>query len=293
MTKTSLITGKILERLNLAGIKPRKRLGQNFLVNERVYRRIIEEARIRPSDIVVEVGAGLGTLTDYLAGLAGKVIAIEKDKILAVYLRDRFSDNKNVTIVEDDILKFKIENLPDSQAGLKLKIYEYKLVGNIPYYLTSRLIRKVFEEWPSPKLIIFILQKEVAQRIVASPPNMSLLAVSVQYYAKPEIVSYVSKGSFWPQPKVDSAIIKLVSSDQFLASSDEAENWKLETRNFFKVVRAGFAGKRKQLSNNLAKNLNLNKSKVQEKLLLSAIAPSRRAETLTVQEWKKIAGILG
>lgn len=269
---------KISERLKQAAVKPKKNLGQNFLVNEGIYRKIIKALEIKPDDTVIEIGPGLGTLTDYLAGLAGQVIAVEKDRQLADYLREHFRNHKNVIIINEDILKSKIEKL-------KIKNYAYKLVGNIPYYLTSRLIKTIFESWPRPKIIVFMLQKEVAQRITARPPKMSLLAVSVQYYSKPEIISYVSKGSFFPTPRVDSAIVKFETRDKEQETRDKQE-W------FFRVVKAGFAGKRKQLGNNLARNLNLPKDIVESKLLSLEIDPKRRAETLTVEEWQKIAEIL-
>ncbi len=277
-TKTSLITDQIIKRLGEAGIKAKKSLGQNFLVNIGIYQKIIESAAIEPNDIVVEVGPGLGILTDMLADKAGKVIAIEKDSQLVRYLHEHFGNNKNVTIINEDILKFNPSNY-------ELRDTSYKVVGNIPYYLTSRLIRDIFERWPRPKFIIFMLQKEVAQRITASPPDMSLLGVSVQYYSKPKIISYVSRGSFYPMPKVDSAIVRLVSSTK-------SQELKIKGTNFFSIVRAGFAGKRKQLANNLARNLNLSKNIVESKLLSLGIDPRRRAETLTIEEWQKITEIL-
>lgn len=273
----TLISGEIIERLKEAGITAKKSLGQNFLVNEGIYHKIVGALEIKSSDTIVEVGPGLGTLTDYLAETGAKIIAVEKDRRLIDYLKKRFEDNPRIEIVEDDILKF-------APSSYKLPATSYKLVGNIPFYLTSHLIRTVFEEWPQPENIVLMLQKEVAQRIVAKPPKMSLLSVSVQYHSKPKIVGYVSKGSFYPQPKVDSAIIRLENR------KEKVENRK-DTEKFFKIARAGFAGKRKQLGNNLSSALKLPRQEVDAKLLLAAVAPQRRAETLTIEEWQKITKI--
>ena len=277
MRKTSLITGEILRRLEACGITAKKKLGQNFLVNEGVYRKITAALGIRPSDTIVEIGPGLGTLTDYLTA-AKRVIAIEKDSRLADYLKSRYHDNPNVQIVEGDILKF-------APRAYSLKLKAYNLVGNIPYYLTSHLLKTVFDNWPLPKLVVLTLQKEVAQRITAKPPKMNLLAVSVQYHAIAEIVAYISRGSFYPTPKVDSAIVRIrpyqrkrpTKFDSFL----------------FKAVKAGFGNKRKQLLNNLSIGLKMPKEKLITKLRSIGITPSRRAETLTLEEWQKISQIIG
>jgi 16S rRNA (adenine1518-N6/adenine1519-N6)-dimethyltransferase len=279
------ISRKIKDELDQLGIKPKKSLGQNFLVNEGVYKKIVAALEIKKDDIIVEVGPGLGTLTGYLAESKAEIVAVEKDEKLAAYLKSKLSNRKNVKIIEGDILKF-------NPGNYQLQTTNYKLVGNIPYYLSSHLIRVVFEKWPRPEKIVLMLQKEVAQRIVAKPPNMSLLAVSVQYYSKPEIVSHVSAGSFYPPPEVDSAIIKLVPSEQFTAYGENTENCKLKTVNFFKVVRAGFAGKRKQLANTLATGLKISKQEIQQKLSLIDVDPRRRAETLTIKEWQKITNFL-
>jgi 16S rRNA (adenine1518-N6/adenine1519-N6)-dimethyltransferase len=281
--KTSLITHKVMERLEEAGIQPKKSLGQNFLVNEGIYKKIVEAGQFEPSDIIVEVGPGIGILTDLLVQTGARIIAVEKDDVLAEYLKKRYSENNRIEIVHEDILKFNPQKtLPASERG------NYKLIGNIPYYLTAHLFRVIFDPsaggWPRPKTIVFTLQKEVAQRIIAKPPRMNLLAVSIQYYASPKIMSYVSKGSFYPMPKVDSAITKLESLVKDQESREESER-------FFKVVRAGFSNKRKQLANNLSSIFKLPRPEVNAKLSLAAVAPMRRAETLTIEEWQKIAKI--
>lgn len=270
-----LITGEIKKRLREAGVKPNKRLGQNFLINPGIYRKIIEAAFLKSGDMVVEVGPGLGILTELMAATGVKVIAVEKDPSLAEYLKNRYAGNTKIEIINQDILKF-------NPKSYKLPAKSYKLIGNIPYYLTSHLIKTVFENWPAPEMVIFTVQKEVAQRIVALPPKMSLLAVSVQYFAEAEIVAKVSKGSFLPVPKVDSAIVRLRTKDQRLKP-------EIETEKFFKIVKAGFAGKRKQLVNNLSAGLGLSKKEVEFRLQSLGIAAKRRAETLTVKEWQKIS----
>ncbi len=264
-----MLLNTIKKELNILGIKPKKSLGQNFLVNEGVYKKIVAALEIKKDDAIIEVGPGLGTLTGYLAESGAKIIAIEKDEKFAAYLKNKFFNRKNVKIVEGDILKF-------NPLNYSLLSTHYKLVGNIPYYLTSHLIRIIFEEWPHPEKIMLMLQKEVAQRIIAKPPNMSLLAVSVQYYAEPKIISYVSAGSFYPPPEVDSAITKF---------SEFKERDKGFSNDLFKIAKAGFSGKRKQLLNSLSGGLKKSREEIGEKLKLSNIDPKRRAETLTIDEW--------
>jgi len=255
-------------------IRPSRRLGQNFLIDEKVLRKIIEAAELSKDDIVLEVGPGIGNLTAELAKRVKKVIAIEKDQKMVEILNELLEGWKvrNVKIVKADILKFspKIYNL-------KSKIY--KVVANIPYYLTSPLIRKFVETVEvKPQLLVLMVQKEVAQRICTKPPDMSILAVSVQFYAKAEIISFVSKKSFWPQPKVDSAIIKIIPRKSALPI-------RVNPLLFFKVVRAGFSQPRKQLANNFSKKLGIDKIKVREWLLKNKIQPTQRAETLNLEDW--------
>jgi len=260
---------KLLKKYNL---RPSRRLGQNFLVDEKVLRKIIEAAELSKNDIVLEIGPGIGNLTVKLAKRVKKVVAVEKDQRMIEILKETLKDFKNVKIIKADILKFspKIYNL-------KSKIY--KVVANIPYYLTSPLIRKFVETVEvKPQLLVLMVQKEVAQRICTKPPDMSILAVSVQFYAKAEIISFVSKKSFWPQPKVDSAIIKIIPRKSALPI-------RVNPLLFFKVVRAGFSQPRKQLANNFSKKLGIDKIKVREWLLKNKIQPTQRAETLNLEDW--------
>ncbi len=270
------LLAKIKNELSQLGIKPSKSLGQNFLVNEGIYEKIVTALNIESGDTIIEVGPGLGTLTDYLAQSDANIFAIEKDRHLISHLKNHFVKFKNVRIMEGDILMVRPEDLA-------IKNNTYKLVGNIPYYITSHLLRIVFEKWPMPDIVVFMIQKEVARRIVAKPGEMSLLAASIQYYAKPEVVSYVSRGSFYPAPDVDSAIIKLTPFKE--------KNDPVFEKKYFEIIKRGFAGKRKQLQNNLVSE-TMPKEEVQQKLTSIDIDPRRRAETLSIGEWKQITNLL-
>ena len=258
--------------------RPSKGLGQNFLIDQNVLDKIIQAADIKSNNVILEVGPGLGTLTQELAKKAKKVIAIEKDKTMVEVLKETLEDFKNVQVINGDILKS--DTRPYTQKP-------YKIVANIPYYLTSPLIRKFLEEKNPPEEIILMLQKEVAKRICSKPPQMSLLAVSVQFYAEAKIISYVSKNCFWPSPKVDSAIIKIKPQ----AGSGGGQ---VGTDLFFKVVKAGFIQPRKQLVNNLttlksSNGVELTKEQVFVWLLKNNIKPSQRSETLNVSDWINLA----
>jgi len=262
-------TKELLKKYNL---HPNKRLGQNFLVEESIVEKLLEAAAIKNTDTVVEVGAGLGVITTELARRAKKVIAVEKDKNLIPILRDTTRDLENVEIVEEDILK----------TPLDFHLSGFKLVGNIPYYITAPLIRRFLEMKNAPEEMILMVQREMAQRIAAYPPDMSILAVSVQVYASAEIVSFVPKNSFWPQPDVDSAIIKIKN----IKKPD------VDMETFFKVVKSGFSSPRKQLLNNLSHGLKITRDETKKWLAAAGIDESRRAETLTVPEWIKLAQCL-
>jgi len=253
---------------------PIKRLGQNFLIDKNVLKKIVDAAELSKKDVVLEVGPGIGNLTIELAKRAKKVIAVEKDKRMVEILKERLKEEgiENVETFNEDILKF----LPSFEPKTP-----YKVVANIPYYLTSRLIRNLLEIKRKPRLIVLMVQKEVAQRICAKPPKMNLLAVSVQFYAKPEIVAFAPRSSFWPRPKVDSAILKI--------SPFKLRGQKFKKDLFFKIVKAGFCQPRKQLINSLAKGLKKNKKIIRDWLLICGISPEKRAEALSIEDWKKLA----
>lgn len=255
------------------GIRPSKAFGQNFLVNEKAFEKIIETAELSKKDLVLEIGPGIGNLTLKLAKKTKKVIAIEKDKRMCEILKNIIQSQsiKNIKLINKDILK--------TNLGI-YTLKPYKLTANLPYYITSPVIRRFLEMRNPPESMTLMIQKEVAQRICAKPNKMSLLAVSVQFYAKPKIISYISKKSFWPEPKVDSAIIKIVPLKTKFS--------KKFTEKFFKIVKAGFSHPRKQLINNLSKGLKMEKEKIKEWLLKNNVQPSQRAETLGVDEWQKL-----
>ncbi len=253
-------------------LRPNKRLGQHFLISQKVLQKIIQTAELSKNDIVLEVGPGLGVLTKQLAQKAKKVMAIEKDEKIVEILKETLKIYKNIEIIHGDILR------SDLCKGRTSDLKKYKLVANIPYYLTSPLIRLFLESKNPPQLMVLLIQKEVAQRICVQPPKMNLLAVAVQFYAQPKIISYVSKKCFWPQPKVDSAIIKIIPGRP-------AINGQKARQKFFQIVKAGFSSPRKQLANNLVQKLNLERSKIKKALTECGLNPQVRAEDLRVEDW--------
>lgn len=245
---------------------PSKRLGQNFLIDKETIRKIIKNADLKKSDTIIEVGPGFGALTFELAKKVKKLIAVEKDFNVIKILRKTTENYNNIEIIQSDILKLKL-HFKNS----------YKVVANLPFYLTAPTIRKFLEKTKKkPEQMVLVVQKEVGQRICAHPPKMNVLAISVQFYAQPKIIGYVSKKSFWPSPKVDAAIIKLKTAD---------ENLEIDKNLFFKIVKAGFSHPRKQILNNLSKSLKINKEKAKKWLLENNIMPEQRAETLEFKKW--------
>jgi len=268
---------------NIAGslkehkIRPFKGWGQNFLIDESVLSKIIKAAELKKSDAVLEIGPGSGVLTRELAERVKNMIAVEKDRKMVEILKENLKSFKNVKIIHNDILK--IENWKFIE-NCKLKIGNYKIVANLPYYIASPVIRKFLESDNPPQEMVLMVQKEVAQRICAKPPKMNLLAVSVQFYADPEIISYISKASFWPRPKVDAAIIKITPANVYRK--------QINPELFFKIIKAGFSHPRKQILNNLSKGLGLNKKTALARLKKSDIDPRKRPEALAISDWIKI-----
>ena len=287
------------------GFWKKRSLGQNFLINPHIVSRVVSAAKITKNDTIVEVGPGLGNLTQKLAEKSKKVIAIEKDSRLISILKNNLSNYGNVDIIEGDILKIDTFTLlPPTTAS-------YKIVANIPYYITSHFLRKIFVSRSkasgelAPQLVILTIQKEVAQRIMARPPHMNLLALSIQYYSTPEIISYISKNNFRPIPKVDSAIIRLISRSKASGNTDNiytsrslasgstpGEGLGGETEELFKLMRLGFSEKRKQLASVLSKKLKIDKEKILESFQKEGIAPKARAENLSLEQWQKLSKIL-
>jgi 16S rRNA (adenine1518-N6/adenine1519-N6)-dimethyltransferase len=259
-------TKNIKELLTDHSAIPQKKFGQNFLVDKGVLLRVIEVADIKNSDIVLEVGPGTGNLTRELVKSAGKVIAVEKDAKMVEILKGDFAQVKNLDVIEGDARSVVFE---------KLKNIEYKVVANIPFYLTSYLIRSFLESDNQPEEMILVIQKEVAQRICVKAPDMNLLAASVQLYAKPKIMGNIKKSCFWPMPKVDGAIIRI----------SEIKKPDVDIKLFFRILKAGFSQPRKQILNNLANGLKSDKESMEIWLLENKIKPEQRAETLDIEQW--------
>jgi 16S rRNA (adenine1518-N6/adenine1519-N6)-dimethyltransferase len=262
-------------------MQPKKSLGQNFLRDKKILDKIIEAANLKADDFILEVGPGQGVLTEELAKHTEKVVAIELDNNLIKPLKKRFAGIKNVEIIHADILKInlksQISNLAYQQAGLK----NYKVIANIPYYITSKIIRLFLESEIPPVEMILMVQKEVAERIVATPGQMSILAISVQYYAESELLFAVSRNSFDPMPEVDSAVIKI--------SNVKSQISKIESKHFFRIVKAGFSSKRKTLVNNLSNTFQLDKKVVAEMIQKIGLKPTVRAQELSIENWKKLS----
>lgn len=277
-----------LAQLAALGIRPKKGLGQHFLVDPAHRARIVAAADLSPSDIVLEVGPGPGVLTELLAAQAGRVIAVELDDRLIPFLRERFASQPHVTIVHGDILKLDIG---DRILGIARDIQSpipnppYKVVANLPYYITAAVIRHLLEAHPPPDLLVLTVQREVAERMVASPPRMSLLALGVQFYCTAQIVGRIPAGAFYPPPKVESAVVRLIRLAEPAVPGVTAEA-------FFRVARAGFGQPRKQLRNSLAAGLGVAPDVVEDWLRDAGIAPRRRAETLTVAEWGELTRVI-
>lgn len=261
----------------------KKSLGQHFLRCNWVTTEMIKAAKISQQDIVIEVGPGTGVLTKPISEKAKKVIAIEKDEKLARELRENLKRDgiQNVEIIEGDILKL----MKSDFVSLSLVPDKFRVVANIPYYLTSRLLRLLFESDHRPETAVLTIQKEVAERIVAKPPRMNLLAVAIQAYGTPEIVRRVPRDCFWPKPEVDSAIIKISGiSDEFFKKNS------LDKRKFFELVRTGFSQKRKVLPNPLGKLFP--KKLVGDALVSLGLSPKARAEELSLDDWVKLIHLL-
>jgi len=262
----------------------RKRLGQHFLIDEEVLKFILSAAELTPADVVMEVGPGLGVLTKELAKKAGWVVAIELDNKLAAMLKQTLASFKNVAVINEDVLEISPEALLREQRerfSPAINSSRYKVVANLPYYITSPVLRHFLEASLKPQIMVVMVQKEVAEAILAEPGGMSVLSISVQFYSQPEIVSYVPARCFYPAPEVDSAILRVtLYAKPAVDVTDE--------KSFFGLVRAGFAAPRKQICNSLTQGLELPKADVFSLLGKVEIAPQRRAETLTLDEWAQL-----
>jgi 16S rRNA (adenine1518-N6/adenine1519-N6)-dimethyltransferase len=261
-------------RAATATIRPRKSLGQHFLTDRKVLQRILAAASLSPADTVIEVGAGKGVLTQALAAAAGKVIAVEIDDALCAHLRRRLAAHANVEPICGDILALS----PDELLARAQVSPPYVVVANLPYYIASAVLRHFLESACPPTRMIVMVQAEVGQSIAAPPGRMSLLSVGVQFYAQARVLFYVPPRAFRPPPKVRSAVIRLDVRPEAAVAVDDREA-------FFHLVQAGFAAPRKQLRNALALGLGIEPASARTLLDSANIDPSRRAQTLGLDEW--------
>jgi len=280
---TSLLarTKKLLRKYD---IRMKKRLGQHFLVNDAVLEKILNAAEISPDDTVIEVGPGLGLMTAELAKRAGWVIAIELDNRLAAILKETLP-SENIVVLNEDVLGTDpAALLKGSAPNFPPQLRSYKVVANLPYYITSPVLRHFLEAPVKPATMVVMVQKEVARTIVAEAGQRSVLSIAVQFYGRPSIVMDVPAASFFPPPEVDSALVKIDVYRQPPVDVDDVEG-------FFKLVRAGFTAARKQVANSLAQGLGLPRPDVQALLAKAAIDPKRRAETFTLEEWATLYNV--
>jgi 16S rRNA (adenine1518-N6/adenine1519-N6)-dimethyltransferase len=268
------------------GLKARKGLGQHFLVEEDVLDCILSAAELSPQDVVIEVGPGLGILTSKLAERAAKVVAVEVDLSLVGVLRKRFRLFRNVRIVQGDILKLAPGRLLEDDLEALASGQGYKVVANLPYYITSPVLRHFLEASWKPSLMVVMVQKEVGEAIAATCGKMTLLSVRTHFYSRPTIVAHVPRRSFYPAPKVDSIVLRLdVYSNLPVEISD--------TDGFFELVASGFSASRKQLRNSLAQGLGITPDQVTFSLRRVGIEPRRRAESLSLEEWRRLWELFG
>lgn len=262
------------------GIKAYKDLGQNFLKNDDVLRKTTEVARLNSDDLVVEVGPGLGVLTQYLIQEVKQVLAVELDERLIPILQKEFEAVENLHIEHANIL-----DIPNSELLQRLgqnSAQEYKVVANIPYNITSPILRKFTEQQPIPSECTFLVQKEVAERVTAKPGKLSILGVATQFYTDAEYCFTVPAHDFMPAPKVDSAVIHLKAHDRYIHILAEKN---IANKDFFKVVRIGFSSKRKQLHNNISAGFSCSSEEAKGVLQNIGLKETVRAQELTIEQW--------
>lgn len=257
--------------LRETGLRPDRAAGQHFLLDETVVERMADLAQVKKNETVLEIGPGFGVLTKTLLRRGAKVIAIELDQRLATFLKSELADEKNATIVQGDVFRVRLDELVSDG--------KYKLVANVPYSATSGIFRQFLSQAPRPTSMTVLIQREVAQRIVAPPGEMSLLSLSVQYYGRPQLGFSVEPGAFVPIPAVYSAVVHVSDIHPGEASAEK----------MFRLARMGFAGRRKQLQNSLAAGLHRPATEVADILLKTGIAPEIRPQELSVQNWLTLA----
>lgn len=274
----------IKELLKKYNAKPEKYLGQHFILSKKALALMIATAKMKKNDTVIEIGPGLGTLTQELVKTGANVIAIEKDPLMVGILKEIVAYYKNIKITQADARQLLMSDINRVNRAIDVG-HQYKVVANLPYNVATFLIRRWLELKNPPKLMVLMIQKEVAQRIIAEPPYANLLGTSIQFYANAEIIDYVKKESFWPRPKVDAAIIKITPRrNERYQSIGRARSF-----SFFKVVKAGFSQPRKQLIGNLVKKLKMPRERFIEIFQNLNISNTARAENLSLDQWLLLA----
>ena len=268
-------------------VRPLRRRGQNFLINTWVIKKILKAADLKEQDIILEIGAGLGTLTKEISKKVKKVIAVEIDKKLIEVLENELAGYKNIEIVQGDIRNLKVEDF---------KLKNYKIVANLPFNITGLVLKQFLACSIKPEIMVLILQKEVGQRIIAQPPQMSKLSVMVQFYSQAKITAQIKKDNFWPRPKIDSVILRIIPHRDPTTPKGQTPSDK-----FFQVVQAGFSSPRKYLLNNLVKSgimgtvpkwgLSL-KETVRQIFKQTGLNEKIRAQELSVEDWIKLVKTL-
>lgn len=292
---------QLIQYLKSNGLYTKHALGQNFLVDREVLDKIIETAEIKPDDLIIEVGPGLGVLTAELVKKCDDLVAFEIDKNLARLLARQLSSINDQYPINDQVENLNIENLLKI-GNCKLKIIcddilkvsileivnrrKYKVVANIPYYITSKILQLFLTQKNKPESITLLVQKEVAERICARPGQMSTLSISVQAYAEPEIIDIVKASSFFPSPKVDSAILKI------RIMNHESRIMGVDDKDFFRLIHIGFASKRKTLLNNLTAGYHLDKEKSLAIIKSVGLNENVRAQELSIEEWAELTRII-
>jgi 16S rRNA (adenine1518-N6/adenine1519-N6)-dimethyltransferase len=266
-------------------IRPSKGKGQNFLIDKNILNKIVEKSEIGSDENILEVGPGFGVLTERIVRKAKRVLAVELDRKLYEYLQDKFEDQENLEIVNKDILK-----ITDKEIEEKLG-KNYRVIANLPYSITSKFIRVFLERENKPEEMIIMIQKEVGERMTARKPNMNMLALSTQYYSEAKMLFDVTRGCFFPEPKVDSVIIRLKLKHFSKLRSFGGKREKGNDDELFRFIKLGFVSKRKKLSNNLSKGYD--KVKLGEVFASLGFDENVRAQELGMEEWESLFGALG
>lgn len=254
-------------------MRPNKAFGQNFLIDRSILQMIVDAAEITPDDEILEVGAGTGVLTRELAQRGKRIVAVEMERDMLALLAKTTARIPNVELIARDLLFLDPTETFGSAA--------YKLVANLPYYITALTFRHFLESANPPRLLVVMVQWEVAQRIIAAPGDLSMMGISVQFYGQPRVITRVPAQAFYPAPRVDSAILRVDVNPQAPLPADERDG-------FFRVVQAGFSMRRKQLHNSLTHGLHYKNEVIRAWLSSAAIDASRRAETLSIEEWLRL-----